>query len=270
MASDKISALPELTVPQAIDWVAIVDRSVDPIETKRIEAQNLVVLSLPQAIGVGATPTFAGLTSTGVVDVQGIGDGGLLSYDLKVGDTITPSYGLIQIGNAAIGRISYSAGAIDLDGAVIFRNLGGPVTGEVEFLWTESTGGSTRFALPKSGVGNATYNPRSMLMAGPAPVNTNFVTVAYWQAQGFFHNLACDTVLSGADLGVQNDLEVDGDIFTDSIRESTPGAGISLDNILNYIWAMGGSTKDPRAVLPDDWTEIEIGGVVHYQPAYLL
>lgn len=170
-----------------------------------------------------------------VAYLKGVGDGGLTNYDLCVGNTTAPDYGMINFGDAVIGRTSYKVGNIDLDGAVIIRNISGPVTGEIEFIFTESGGGATRFALPKSGVGNATYNPRSMLIAGPAPNNTDMVTVGYWQTnKNIFHNLACDTSNFGADLGVQNDLEVEGDIFTDSIKESTTDAGIKLVGKLGF------------------------------------
>jgi hypothetical protein len=171
-----------------------------------------------------------GISDAGVMSVPGIGDGGYATYDLCVGDVTTPSYGMIQMGNSAIGRTSFKAGAIDLDGAVICRNISGPVTGEIEFIWTESTGGTARFALPKSGVGNATYNSRSMLLIGPAPPNTNFVTVGYWQGLGHFPNIACDTSGVGADLGVQHDIELGGTLYCDNIAESTPAAGVTFTN----------------------------------------
>lgn len=167
---------------------------------------------------------------TGVLTVEGLGTGGQTDYDMKVGDVDgSPTYGMIQMGNSSIGRTSFKAGNIDLDGAILVRNIGGPVTSEIEFIWAESTGDTCRFALPKSAVGNATYNSRSMFLAGPAPADTDFVKVSYWQGQGIFDNLACDTAGTGADLGVQNDLEVEGDIFTDSIKESTNGAGITFN-----------------------------------------
>lgn len=170
-------------------------------------------------------------TTTGVLTVEGLGTGGQTDYDLKVGDTDgTPTYGMIQIGNACIGRTSFKAGNIDLDGSIIYRNIAGPVTSEIEHVFVESTGDSTRFALAKAGVGNATYNSRSMLIAGPAPADTDYVKVTYWQTNNnIFDNLACDTSGVGADLGVQNDLEVEGDIFTDSIKESTTGEGITFN-----------------------------------------
>lgn len=174
------------------------------------------------------TPSIA--LATGVVSIPGIGDGGYTSYDLCVGNL--SSYGMIQMGRAAIGRTSFKAGDIDLDGTVLCRNIDGPVTSEIEFLWAESTGGDARFALPKSGVGNATWNSRSMILAGPAPANTDFVKVTYWQDQGIFHNLACDTSGTGADLGVQNDLEVEGIIYVDDLQESTTDAGITAESVL--------------------------------------
>lgn len=179
--------------------------------------------------GRGIQDSSASIGDDGVIIIPGIGDGGLTNYDLRVGNIIVPSYGMIQMGNSLIGRTSFKAGNIDLDGAILVRNIGGPVTSEIEFIWTESTGDTCRFALPKSAVGNATYNSRSMLLAGPAPADTDFVKVTFWQALGIFHNLLCDTSGFGADLGVQHDLEVEGDIYTDSIKESTPAAGVTVD-----------------------------------------
>lgn len=167
-----------------------------------------------------------------VVTVEGLGTGGQTDYDLKVGDVDgSPTYGMMQIGHACIGRTSFKAAKMDLDGSMIYRNISGPVTSEIEHVFVESTGSTTRFALATAKVGNATYNSRSMLIAGPAPADTNYVKVTYWQTNNnIFDNLACDTSGVGADLGVQNDLEVEGDIFVDIIKESTSGAGITFNN----------------------------------------
>ncbi|MCK5613402.1 hypothetical protein KAR91_66645, partial [Candidatus Pacearchaeota archaeon] len=135
------------------------------------------------SITSGVNATFSGTGFFGgVVTIEGLGTGGQTDYDLKVGDTDgTPTYGMIQIGNSCIGRTSFKAGNIDLDGSMIYRNIAGPVTSEIEHVFVESTGDSTRFALAKAGVGNATYNSRSMLIAGPAPADTDYVKVSYWQ-----------------------------------------------------------------------------------------
>jgi len=168
---------------------------------------------------------------TGLWNFMYSGAGGLTDYDITIGDVTTPDYGIVRIGNSIIGRTSYNVSSLDLDGAFIIRNVGSPATSNIEFAFAESSN-SVRFAIPKSGAGNATYNPRSMLVAGPAPDDDTMVTVGYWQGQGIFDNLACDTGTDGADLGVQNDLEVEGDIFCDNLSESTTDAGITIDGLL--------------------------------------
>lgn len=186
------------------------------------------------AVNVTGSPMFAwdesedSFTMTHPVVITGIADGGLTNYDLNVGGE---TYGMIQFGNAVIGKTNFKAGDVDLDGTVVFRNIGGPITGNIEFIWTES-GGSTRFALPASGPGNATYNPRSLLVIGPAPEHDGMVEVSYWQGLSWFDNIDCDTAGTGADLGVQDDLEVEGTIFTDDIQESTSGAGVSFTGLV--------------------------------------
>lgn len=165
----------------------------------------------------------------GVVSIPGIGDGGLANYDLNVGDTTTPDYGMIRFGDAVIGRTSYNAGAVNLDGAVIIRNMGGAVSGNVEFVFIEMGGGATRLAIPKSGAGLHTYHPRSMVLAGPAPTDTQYVEIAYWQAQALFHNLVCNTAATGAEFGVQGNVEFEKILYVDDIAESTPAAGVTVD-----------------------------------------
>ncbi len=175
---------------------------------------------------------------TGTVTVTGnwtfndVGDGGITSYDIEIGDTDgSPTYGIARFGNSIMGRTSYNAGNLDIDGSMVFRNVGAPATSNIETLWVDGSN-SIRFALAVSGTGNATYNPRSMLIAGPSVLDDTVVTVGYWQSQGIFDNLVCNTSGDGADLGVQNDLEVEGDIFVDSILESTTAAGVTVENVL--------------------------------------
>lgn len=174
-------------------------------------------------------------TITGLWNFIDVGTGKLTAYDIAIGDTTTPDYGIARIGDSIIGRTSHTAtdGAptYNLDGAFIFQNPSGPVTGDIEFGFLDSAG-LLRFGLPKSAVGNATYNPRSMIIAGPAIADSDVVTLSYWQGQGIFDNLTMDTATNGADLGVQNDLEVEGDIFVDSILESTTAAGVTIDGVL--------------------------------------
>ena len=179
-----------------------------------------------QTIDKTIAPTWTGLHN---FIANGAGD--LTDYDLEVGDTTTPDYGILRIGDSCLGRTSHVAldgpPTYNLNGAFIFQNPSGPVTGDIEFGFLDSDG-LLRFGLPKSAVGNATYSPRSMIIAGPAVADSDIVTVAHWQGEGIFDNLVCDTAGSGADCGIQNDLEVEGDIFTDSIKGSTDNTSISI------------------------------------------
>lgn len=165
---------------------------------------------------------------TGAWNFQDSGLGGFSDYDMSVGST---NYGMARFGTASFGRTSRNTANLDLDGTVVLINNAIPATSNILFAMMDGSN-SMRFALPKSAVGNATYNPRSMLCAGPAPNDDEAVTVGYWQTQGIFHNLDCDTGTDGADLGVQNDIEVEGDVFTDSIKESTPAAGVTIDGLV--------------------------------------
>jgi hypothetical protein len=166
------------------------------------------------------------ISDVGVLSVPGVGLGGFSDFDVRVGNT--SSYGMIGLGAATFGRSSRNTANLDLDGTVVLINKDTPPTSNILFAMMDGSN-SMRFALPKSGVGNATYNPRSMILAGPVPNDDTAVTVGYWQSLGIFDNLACDTDTDGADLGVQNDLEVEGDLFTDSIKGSTDNTDIVID-----------------------------------------
>ena len=182
----------------------------------------------------GGLSATADESITGLWNFTDNGGGDLDEYDVTIGDVTTPDYGIVRIGDSIIGRTSHvaidGAPAYELNGAFVFQNPTGPVTGDIEFGFLDSSG-LLRFGLPKSAVGNATYNPRSMLLAGPAIADSDIVTVGYWQGVGIFDNLTCDTSGSGADLGVQNDLEVEGQIFTDTITESTTDAGVTIEGV---------------------------------------
>lgn len=181
---------------------------------------------LDQDLSSDSSPTFGGMfIGSDGLTVTGTGDGGLTSYDLEIGGA---EYGMVKIGKLVIGRTSFKNANMDADGAVVYRNLGGPVTGKIEHMFTEVAGNTIRLAIPSSGAGNALYNSRSFMCIGPAVGNTDIVTLAYWQALGWFPNLDFDTVLTGADIGIQDDGEFGGTIFVDDIAESTAGAGVTF------------------------------------------
>lgn len=143
------------------------------------------------------------------------GLGGLTNYDLSVGDTTTPDYGVLRIGASTFGRSSYSNGALDIGGALLINNMGELDVGNdpgIEFLLVEDASNTIRMAIPESGTGNATAMIRSVTIAGPSTLNNNIVTGDTWST--YDTNLDFDTGGSGADLFVQDDLEVEGEIYT--------------------------------------------------------
>ncbi len=201
----------------AVSWVDIPAGNVPALAVTQHEAA-LTILETQITDGAILGRVAADEAVTGLWNFKKSGAGGLTDYDVTVGDTDgTPTYGIARIGNATFGRTSFNSGSLDLDGAVLLWNNAAPATSNIEFAYADGSN-NIRFALAKSGAGNATYNPRSMLIAGPAILNDEIVTVGYWQTNNdIFHHLACDTSGDGADLGVQNDLEVMGEIFADRL-----------------------------------------------------
>jgi hypothetical protein len=133
------------------------------------------------------------------------------AYDLDVGGT----YGSINVGSTGIYSSSFSTGNLDLDGAILIRqeaNLGVGNDPGIEFALMEQ-GNTIRWAVPESGAGNATAMIRSVSIAGPynASIGNDIVSMDQWTT--YDSNIDADTSGTGADLFVQDDLEVEGTIF---------------------------------------------------------
>ncbi len=214
----------------AVTWANIPDGNVPESAVTQHEAALTITES--QISDLDHLDETGTETITGNWTFNDLGTGDLTDYDIEIGDTDgSPTYGVARLGNSTIGRMSYNVGNLDLDGTVLIRNVGAPATSNIEFAFAES-GNAIRFAIPASGVGNATYNPRSMFLAGPAVLDDTVVTLGYWQGVGLFDNIDADTSGTGADLGIQDDLEVEGQIFVDDIDESTAAAGVTIDGLL--------------------------------------
>jgi len=168
----------------------------------------------------------------GIVIAPGLGTGAIGAIDAYIGDAFsTPTYGLMQVGNSVFGRSSINVASLDLDGSVLVWNQGLPATSNIEFAFANSAN-DIRFALAVPGAGNATYSPRSMLIVGPAPANDAMVTVGYWSSIFDATKIPCDTSTTGADLGVQNNVQIGGTLWVDTIGESTTAAGVTVSHPL--------------------------------------
>ncbi len=137
--------------------------------------------------------------------------GGLTDYDLSVGDA--SDYGMVHIGDFGLGRTSYSGGSLDLGGSILLNNESALDAGNdpgIVFALVEN-GNTLRMAIPESGAGNASAFFRSATFAGPMTLNNNVVLCNTWSA--YDSNIDCDTGGTGADVFIQDDLEVEGTIF---------------------------------------------------------
>jgi len=175
-----------------------------------------------------------------------VGTGGLTDYDLKIGDTTTPDYGVLQIGGSSWGRTSYSGGSLDIGGATMINNQGALDAGNnpgIEFLLVEG-GNTIRMAIPESGAGNAMALIRSVTVAGPMALNNNIVLCDTWST--YDSNIDCDTGGTGADLFVQDDLEVEGEVF---LSGSIYG---DADDADQHQIAFANATADRLLTIPDD------------------
>jgi hypothetical protein len=183
----------------------------------------------PQAFGSNDTNLYRSAANTLKTDdslvVTGVGTGALGSYDATFGDVTTPDYGSIQVGSLGMYSSSYSTANIDLDKAFLFRqesNLGVGNDPGIEFAFMEQ-GNTIRMAIPESGAGNATAFIRSGTFAGPytTTIGNDAVTCDQWTT--YDSNIDCDTGGTGADLFVQDDLELEGELFVS-------GGSIKLDS----------------------------------------
>lgn len=148
---------------------------------------------------------------TGILNVgtanPGRLDGG--ECDAHFGDSVA---GKIELGNSLLGQSSdttFNGGLLDLNQTAFWANMGSPAG--IEFAFFEANGDG-RFVIPTSGAGYATNAVRSFMCAGPWVWHDSAVIGTYWG----FDALAMATGTDGADLGVQNNLQVLDTIFFDS------------------------------------------------------
>ncbi len=149
-------------------------------------------------------------TFTEVQEFIGWGSGMPISgqTDIHLGTQQTDGGG-IRIGNTTITHRATSTplGPLNIGGSTIVDNQGDPKGNSVYIF--SGVGNTIAFAIPKVEPGLATINTRSMIVAGPSANNDNIFQNTTWG----FNNLDMDVTTTGADLGVQDDIQVLGDIY---------------------------------------------------------
>lgn len=111
---------------------------------------------------------------------------------------------------------------LDVDGSFLLPTGTSFKIESGEFAIRETTG-DWRMVFPAAGAGSATYNARSMIIAGPTTNTATDYLCSTWA----FWALDCSTDTTGADLGVQDDLQV-GDTITASSTLATNATTTNL------------------------------------------
>lgn len=83
--------------------------------------------------------------------------------------------------------------------------------------------------LNQGAIGRASIFERSLIIG--AQKGTKDLDGSYSLSDDF-PNLSCNTTLYGADFGVENDVEVKGNLFVDDINESTADTGVTVEGVL--------------------------------------
>ncbi len=149
---------------------------------------------------------LTGCELTGLFNVSAFNTGDILSGELEAefGDP----FGAIEIGNTQLIQTDLIVAGMNLNGSFIIRNT--ESDSPIEFVFA-TTDNLVRLAIPKAGPDSGIYNPRSMMVGGDLGqiFNTNITSCL---EQGYTQ-IDCNTSTTGADLGIQDDLEVRGSAF---------------------------------------------------------
>jgi hypothetical protein len=173
-----------------------------------------------------------------------------LTDDLTVGDDVDE--GQIKIGNMVIGQADDTVSTTVLDDIGILYNNSDSIE-DIGFMFV-SAADIPRFVLAEEGADLATYNPRSMVI-GPAATMANVDENIICSTN--FDDIDCDTGATGADLGVEDDLELggiiygsaaDGDTFSTALTFTTATADRTAtvpnaDSAMAQAVACGGTDK---------------------------
>jgi len=81
--------------------------------------------------------------------------------------------------------------------------------------------------------------------------------------------LSQDSKANGAAVGTKTGLYIDAMTHGNTNYAIYTNAGkLRFGDIVNFAGTMGDSAKNPATDAPDDWVQVEIGGVAYYLPAY--
>ena len=130
----------------------------------------------------------------------------LTDHNFRFGDA---DEGIMRFGNAFYGLASSTVGTTSLNHIVLSVNSSPTLPEGISYMWV-GPNLVPRFVLSDEEINHASYDPESLLIGPPSTlvnVDENILCSTN------FNNIDCDAAGSGADLGVQDDVEIGGDLF---------------------------------------------------------
>ncbi len=131
-----------------------------------------------------------------------------VTYDLQLGDA---DEGQLRMGTSYMGQADQTISGTALDDIFIIYNNAPTLAENISFAFFGPSD-VPRFVIPEEGADFATYSPRSMVIGPTATIANMDENIL---CSTMFENIDCDTDGTGADLGIEDDLEVEGTIFAD-------------------------------------------------------
>jgi hypothetical protein len=140
---------------------------------------------------------------------------------------------------------------VAFENSLVFRTQLLENENKMQYVFWNSSLDRPTMVLNQGAPNRATVIERSLIVGannGTRPLDGNYTL------GDEFDNLAFDTAQYGADLGIEHDCEVLGELFVDQIHESSPGAGVSINEnfkVINgevYILNLAGQGNKPIQV----------------------
>ncbi len=181
-----------------------IDASGNVVGALDITATTIASIAAANLVDKSATETITGeWTFDSVAD----NEWSPITEDLIVGDA---DEGQIRLGTLYIGQADDTISTTVLDDVAIFVNTAGTLAEGISFIFS-GPGDVPRFVLSDEGADLATYNPRSFIVGPSATIGNVDENVL---CSTNFSIIDCDTGTSGADLGVMDDVEILGALYT--------------------------------------------------------
>ncbi len=112
------------------------------------------------------------------------------------------------------------------DGTLIFKTHVGENQYDMDIAFWDAINNRPSFVINQGGIGKGTVIERGVMIG--AQLGAKALDGNYTLGTTEFPKLAFDTSTTGADLGVENDVQVKGSLFVDVINESTIGVGLTI------------------------------------------